>query len=132
MTTFFSPDGQSWKLIKHVWPLYGGYSTVEAIAYSTGTGTDRDVTQYVLRTRLVRTWGVRGVCAWFARRTREARRHTADEHEQQGGRDVCMVCAWCVRGACVVRGLWTVPHGPCPAACLLLLVGWLPVGDESP
>ena len=42
MTTFFSPDGQQWKLIRHVWPLYGGYSTVEAIAFS-GQG---EATQY--------------------------------------------------------------------------------------
>ena len=32
VTTFFSPDGQRWQLIQHVWPLYGGYATVEAIA----------------------------------------------------------------------------------------------------
>ena len=24
ITTFFSPDGQQWRLIRHVWPLYGG------------------------------------------------------------------------------------------------------------
>ena len=43
VTTFFSPDGQHWRLIQHVWPLYGGYSTVEAIAVDEATG---GVTQY--------------------------------------------------------------------------------------
>merc|ERR1712107_231807 len=42
VTTFFSPDGQTWKLIKHVWPLYGGYSTVEALAYD----SKGEVSQY--------------------------------------------------------------------------------------
>ena len=43
VTTFFSPDGETWKLVKHVWPLYGGYSTVEAIAVDNTTGAP---TQY--------------------------------------------------------------------------------------
>ena len=38
VTTFFSPDGQDWTLVKHVWPLYGGYSTVEAIGLNNKTG----------------------------------------------------------------------------------------------
>jgi hypothetical protein len=42
ISTFFSPDGQRWKLIRHVWPLYGGYSTVEAV----GRNALGEATQY--------------------------------------------------------------------------------------
>lgn len=43
VSTFFSPDGQQWRLISHVWPLYGGYSTVEAIGRNASSGA---ATQY--------------------------------------------------------------------------------------
>lgn len=51
VTTFFSPDGQQWKLIKHVWPLYGGYSTVEALGteqYVAPLCYDLSKTKYLL------------------------------------------------------------------------------------
>ena len=44
VTTFFSPDGKNWTLLKHVWPLYGGYATVEDIGqYDPRAG---DVTRF--------------------------------------------------------------------------------------